>query len=111
MTLWRTLLTSIGAGLMALMLNLPPAMADQLDDLRASGAIGEGYDGFAVARDPSVAGQVDKINKRREQIYEKQAKEQDVPVSAVGQIFAKKIVNRAPDGTWFLKQNGQWTQK
>ncbi|MEM7173079.1 MAG: DUF1318 domain-containing protein, partial [Pseudomonadota bacterium] len=73
-------LTTVGA---------PFAMADELDDLRASGALGEGFDGFAVAREDSAAAAVARINEKRRKIYQKQANKEDVPISAVGTIFAK----------------------
>lgn len=88
-----------------------PAFADQLDDLRRSGAVGEAYDGFARARDGSAQGFVTSLNEQRRVIYVQRAKAQSVTVEQVGRVYAVEILKKAPAGTWFLKENGQWTQK
>lgn len=87
------------------------ASAQSLDDLRASGAIGERFDGFAVARDPSAAGAVAKINAKRKEIYAQNAASQGVPADQVGRVYAKKILEDVPAGTWFLAPDNTWTQK
>jgi len=89
----------------------PPAFAASLDDLRASGAVGERYDGLAVARDASVKKQVEAINAKRLQIYQDKAAAEGVPAGQVGRVYAKEIVSKAPKGTWFLKEDGSWVQK
>lgn len=88
-----------------------PGVAESLDTLRSSGAIGERFDGFAVARDPDATETVERINTNRTKIYERRAKEQGVSVSTVGIIYAKEIFQQAPNGTWFLKEDGNWIQK
>ncbi|MBO0333870.1 YdbL family protein [Sneathiella sp. CAU 1612] len=88
-----------------------PAWADQLDDLRASGAVGEAFDGFARARDGSAQGFVDNLNEQRRVIYVKRAKTENVGVEQVGRVYAVEILKKAPAGTWFLSESGQWTQK
>ena len=80
------------------------AWADQLDDLRASGAVGEAFDGFAQAF-------VDNLNEQRREIYVKRAKSQNVSVDQVGRVYAAQILSKAPKGTWILGENGKWTQK
>lgn len=87
------------------------AHADQLDDLRASGAVGEAFDGFARARDASVQGFVNGVNEKRQQIYQKRAKSENVSVDQVGRVYAAQILKKATKGTWFLGENGKWTQK
>ena len=88
-----------------------PAFADQLDDLRRSGAVGEAYDGFARARDGSAQGFVASLNEQRRTIYVQRAKAQNVTVEQVGRVYGAEILKKAPAGTWFLNENGQWTQK
>ena len=88
-----------------------PVLADQLDNLRASGAVGEAYDGFARARDSSAQGFVKSVNEQRRQIYVKRAKSEGVSVEQVGRVYAAQILQKAPKGTWFLGENGKWTQK
>lgn len=85
--------------------------AQTLEQLRASGAIGERYDGMAVARDPSVAAMVAEINAKRREIYAKRATAEKVSVEQVGMVYAKEIVEQAPSGTYFQDQKGAWTRK
>lgn len=96
---------------LALPLLPAPAMAQSLDELRASGKLGERYDGLAVARDPAVAEQVKEINAKRTAIYQQQANKQGVPVAEVGKVYANEIVGQVPAGTWILTADGEWRRK
>jgi uncharacterized protein YdbL (DUF1318 family) len=111
----RRILTAVTALLLVATVSAPPAVAQSLDELRRSGVVGERYDGLVVLRDrnapPAVARTVAQVNAKRSQIYEKRAKQQNVPVGQVGRIYAKEILQKAPKGTWFLGENGKWTQK
>ena len=88
-----------------------PAAAGQLDELLASGALGERYDGFVEARDPSVAATAQAINDKRRAVYEQRATETGQTVDVVGRIYAGEIWDRADPGTWFLAEDGSWVQK
>jgi uncharacterized protein len=88
-----------------------PAAAQSLDDLRASGAVGERFDGFAVARDSSAADVVAGINAKRKKIYGERAASQGVSAEEVGKVYAQKIFQKAPAGTWIQAPDGSWTQK
>jgi len=90
-----------------------PALAQSLDQLRASGAIGERYDGLVEARsgDGSVRSAVDTVNAQRRGIYAKRAAEQGVSADQVGRVYAQEIFRNAPGGTYFLQENGQWVRK
>ncbi|MGF1610212.1 MAG: DUF1318 domain-containing protein [Kiloniellales bacterium] len=111
----RFLLRLIGALLLAAALGatsaLSPALAQNLDSLRASGAVGERFDGYAQARDASLSGYVQQVNQQRQQIYQQRAAEQGVPAEQVGRVYAKEIMAKAPKGTYFLNENNQWVQK
>lgn len=87
------------------------AQAQSLSQLRASGAIGEAFDGFARARDNSMRGQVDAINARRRTIYQQRASAQGVSAQQVGRVYAREIYNNSPAGTWFLSESGSWSRK
>lgn len=92
----------------------PPAVAQSLDAARASGMVGEKYDGFAVARKSATAAvrkMVANVNKQRGQIYAKRAAQQKVPRDEVGKLYAGQIAAKAPKGTWFLLQSGAWKRK
>lgn len=88
-----------------------PASAQDLDGLRASGAVGERYDGYAEARDPSQAGLVQQVNAKRDRIYRQRAAEQGISPAEVGQVYAEQILRKSPSGTFFLRPNGTWTRK
>ena len=88
--------------------------AKLLDAPRIAGLVGERYDGYAVARGQvsgDLAALIDKVNAERRAVYEKRAAADKAPVEAVGRIYAQQIMKSAPVGTWFLSENGQWTQK
>jgi hypothetical protein len=34
-----------------------------------------------------------------------------VPVDQIGRVYAAEIFRNAPAGTWFLRDDGQWTRK
>lgn len=89
-----------------------PAMAQSLDALRSSGAVGERFDGLAVARDSSAATAkfVEGVNAQRLGIYRDRAAAQGVSPEQVGRVYAQQIRKSAPRGTWFLQDNGNWTQ-
>src|SRR3546814_7894273 len=96
---WFSLLTLLAAATLVLPLLAGPAAAQSLDELRASGKVGERYDGFAEARDPAVAAQVKEINAKRTAIYQQQADKEGVPLAEVGKVYAIGIVKQVPAGT------------
>ncbi len=89
------------------------AGAQSLNALRASGAVGEGYDGFARVRKAGGGARsvVDAVNAKRRAIYGERAKEQGTTADQVGRVYARQILGKAPAGTWFLKESGKWVRK
>ena len=87
------------------------AWAASLQDLRASGALGESASGYAVARDASATAEVASINKEREAVYTRKATAQGVSIDQVGKVYAKEIFKKVPAGTWLQNPQGQWLQK
>ena len=70
-------------------LAVAPASAQSLDQLRKSGAVGERFDGLAVAREGSSARAiVNQVNAKRQQIYKKRANQQGISVDQVGRVYA-----------------------
>jgi uncharacterized protein YdbL (DUF1318 family) len=104
-------LAAIAALFLVLALAAPPAEAQSLDALRASGAVGERFDGYAVARDGSAAAVVQQVNAKRQQIYQQRAAATGAPADEVGKVYAQEIFAKAPPGTWLQQPNGQWVQK
>lgn len=100
------------AGIIFLMLILNPlhASAETLENLRASGAIGEGYDGYVVAKEPGAQAAAEEINAKRRLIYQEKANAQGVSLEQVGKVYAEEIIRKVPAGTW-IQLNGQWKRK
>ena len=95
-----------------------PALAQDRQSLlaapRAAGQVGERYDGYAVVHGSApadVQALVAQVNARRRTLYEQKAAEQKVSIDAIGRVYAGKIMEHVPAGTWFLLENGQWTRK
>ena len=57
--------------LLALLFCGTSAWAGTLENLRASGAIGESYNGYVVARDPGAQAEADAVNAKRKQFIRK----------------------------------------
>jgi len=107
----RLALVGTCAGLLLSGIGLPlTAAAQSLKQRLAAGSVGEGSDGYLVARDPSAQSYVAGINAERRKIYEKRAKELGQSVAVVGKVYAKELYDRAASGTWFLTDTG-WVQK
>lgn len=92
-----------------------PAQADALDSFRADGTIAERFDGYVELRAsgaPAAARSlVADVNAQRRDLYQKRAAEMNVPASEVGKIFAAKIFESAPSGTYFLQPGGGYVRK
>ena len=90
-----------------------PAQAASLDELRASGAVGERYDGFVVVRNdvPGAAEIVAKVNDERLRIYKTRALQQKISADKVGVVYASQIFGNAPAGTYFQSKDGNWRRK
>ena len=101
----------MAAVVLALGLSAPPVLAQSLDELRASGAVGERYDGYAQALQSSAAGVVEQVNAKRRQIYAQRASQEGVSTDQIGRVYARQIFAKAPQGTKFLQENGSWITK
>ena len=101
----------LAAPLLFLTLNSGPAQAQSLSDLRASGAIGERFDGFAEARESGARSVADTVNAKRRAEYAKVAASKGISVDQVGRIFGQKIIGKLPKGAWYLPEGGSWQRK
>ena len=92
-----------------------PADAASLDDMRKQGVIAERWDGYIEVRTDDAPAEakriVDKINAERQQVYQKRAQQQGVSPEAVAKVYAPKILQKAPVGTYFKKQDGSYVRK
>ncbi len=101
----------LAAAVLVLGLSAPPVLAQSLDQLRASGAVGERYDGYAQALQSGAAGVVQQVNAKRRQIYQQTADKEGTSVDQIGRVYARQIFAQAPPGTKFLQENGSWIAK
>jgi uncharacterized protein YdbL (DUF1318 family) len=101
----------VAAVVLAFGLSAPPVLAQSLDELRASGALGERFDGYAQALQSSAAGMVEQVNAKRRQIYAQRASQEGVSADQIGRVYARQILAKAPPGTKFLQENGSWITK
>lgn len=107
----KPILQIVCTTLLSLALYGASAWADNLEQLRASGAIGESLSGYVVARNPSAQAEANAINAQRRAIYQQKAAAQGVSVDQVAKVYAAEIFKKIPAGTWVQKDNGQWVQK
>lgn len=91
------------------------AEAASLDELRKEGVIAERFDGYVevrVSNPPADAERiVERVNAERRQVYQKRAEQQGVSPSAVAKVYAPKILQKAPVGTYFKKSDGRYVRK
>jgi len=104
----RVMMISI---LLLFVMNTSAAWAASLQELRASGALGENSSGYVVARDSGAKADAATINKQRKALYAEKAKAQGVSIDQVGKVYASEILKKVPKGTWIQNEKGQWLQK
>ncbi len=113
----RPLIAALFLALAALLFTLPPATAEArpLDAPRASGVVGERFDGYAMVRSGSASESIKKLvaqtNAQRRALYQKRAKETGASEADIGKIYAQQIMKSAPKGTWFLTPGGKWIKR
>ena len=94
----RTALTGLLLMPLAATLAGKAAFAQSLDALRASGKVGERFDGYAQALSDDAAATVKKVNGQRRQIYKKKAGEEGVTARrfVTGIDHRRPLAGRAP---------------
>lgn len=95
-------------------LSAGPVQAGLLDQAKAQGWVGERPDGFAgvvkAGAPADVRALVDQVNAGRRAEYERIAKQQNTTLNAVSAVFGRKLIGRAPPGT-FVFSGGAWVRK
>jgi uncharacterized protein YdbL (DUF1318 family) len=91
-----------------------PALALDLAEARATGAVGERADGYVAARTEKPAEDVKAlvadVNAKRRAAYEEIAKRNGTPVEAVAALAGQKLIAAAPAGQWVDEGSG-WRKK
>jgi uncharacterized protein YdbL (DUF1318 family) len=83
-----------------------------LDAMKASGAIGEGNDGYVQIRQPGAnAKAVNEENADRKAVNAVIAKKEGTSVEQVSKTAAKRLRDFAAPGHWIQKDDGSWVQK
>lgn len=99
------LLTVLAAG---------PAKADSLDSALRSGKVGEttrGYIAPVSSPTPAITSLVNDINSRRRAEYQAIAQRNNISLGQVEALAGKRIIERAPAGTYVQDNGGGWRRK
>lgn len=92
----------------------PAAAQDAVMAARASGVVGERYDGYlgaAGALSPQVRAQVGAINIKRRALYSNLAARRGVTSGDVGVAAACALLGRVAVGEVYLLDEGQWRRR
>lgn len=90
------------------------AQTPALDAARASGAIGERYDGYlgvAATVSQAVRSQVASINIQRRQLYSNLAASKGVSPQDVGVTAGCQLLARVPVGQSYMLGDGTWRRR
>lgn len=115
-SLHRNIKVSFYASLMWLMLIVTPAaVAQNLEEAKASGLIGEQRDGYIGlvqgSAPPAVVSLVENINRQRRERYQQIASENGISVDQVAQLAFNKAVEATRSGHFLEDANGRWVTK
>jgi uncharacterized protein YdbL (DUF1318 family) len=103
-----------GAALLP-MFRIAAYAAEDLEEARRQGYVGErpdGYIGLVDPQAPAWAKQlVDKINAERRTRYQDLAASNGTSVEAVQVVAAQKIIEKLPRGAYDMDSGGVWMQK
>ncbi len=85
----------------------------QVDQLKASGAIGENNRGYLDVRDGGgdAASVVSAENRDREAVYAEIAKRAGSSAEQVGKARARQIAANSASGVWLQREDGSWYKK
>jgi hypothetical protein len=99
----------------ALVLAAPAAaQTPAVDAARASGAVGERYDGYlgvAAVVSPAVRSQVSRINIQRRTLYSNLASSRGASPQDVGITAGCQLLGRVQVGESYMLADGQWRRR
>ena len=90
------------------------AQTPAVDAARASGAVGERYDGYlgvAAAVSPVVRSQVSRINIQRRTLYSNLASSRGASPQDVGITAGCQLLGRVAVGQSYMLADGQWRRR
>lgn len=98
-----------------MLLSIPAAFAQTLDEAKASGLIGEksdGYIGLVQGTAPAAVEQlVENVNRQRRERYEQIASENGITISQVAQLAYARAVEATRSGNYIEDSTGRWVRK
>jgi hypothetical protein len=98
-----------------MLLSIPAAFAQTLDEAKASGLIGEksnGYIGLVQNTAPAAIGTlVENVNAQRRERYQQIARENNITVEQVAQLAYARAVDATRSGHFVEDANGRWVRK
>lgn len=107
-----TFLLSIAA--LLTVLTVGTAQADALDNALRAGTVGETTRGYIApigSPSPAITRLVNDINSRRRAQYQTIAKRNNISLGQVEALAGKRIIERAPGGTYVQDNGGSWRRK
>lgn len=108
----KTLMTAM---LWIMLLSVPAAFAQTLEEAKASGLVGEksdGYIGLVQGSAPTAIEQlVEDVNRQRRERYEQIARENGITISQVAQLAYARAVEATRSGNYIEDANGRWVRK
>jgi len=101
---------------LSLLVSVPAAMADGLDDAKAAGHVGEKLDGYLGVVSSSAGAEIQRlvqdINLRRRDSYRTIADAMDGTTLADIEVLAgAKLIGKTPAGQYVQNSSGAWVQK
>lgn len=98
-----------------MLLSIPSAFAQTLDEAKASGLIGEKSDGYIglvqSSAPPAVVALVTDVNRQRRERYQQIARENGISVNQVAQLAYARAVEATRSGHFIEDANGRWVRK
>lgn len=98
-----------------MLLSIPTAFAQTLDEAKAAGLIGEksdGYIGLVQGTAPAAVEQlVTSVNNQRRERYEQIARENGISISQVAQLAYARAVEATRSGNYVEDASGRWVRK
>jgi uncharacterized protein YdbL (DUF1318 family) len=111
----RTTAKLLSALLLLVSVIATPAWAITLDEAKTQGLLGETPSGYLASVHASPNNNtlrlMNEINAKRKAAYNKSAKKAGVTLNVMEIRIGQRLYDRAPQGSYLQKPNGQWLKK
>lgn len=86
-----------------------------IEQAQRDGLVGERVDGYLgvvdQTADAAIKRRVNDINAQRRTLYGQLARRESVPIEAVARLTGEKQIEKAPAGSYVMRDNASWTRK